>query len=156
HLKELLAVRRVALPGALVQSTLATVLGAVVARAFGWSWASGIIFGLALAVASTVVLMRVLTDNSDLHTPTGHIAVGWLVVEDLFTVLVLVLLPALVGSPQTGLHHVLLALGLGLLKVVILVAGTFLVGGRLIPWVLERVAATHSRELFTLTVLVLA
>jgi CPA2 family monovalent cation:H+ antiporter-2 len=156
HLKELLAVRRVALPGALVQSTLATVLGAVVARAFGWSWASGIIFGLALAVASTVVLMRVLTDNSDLHTPTGHIAVGWLVVEDLFTVLVLVLLPALVGSQQTGLNHVLLALGLGLLKVATLVAGTFLVGGRLIPWVLERVAATHSRELFTLTVLVLA
>jgi len=156
HLKELLAVRRIAIPGAIVQSVLATVLGAVVARAFGWRWAAGIVFGLALSVASTVVLMRVLTDNSDLHTPTGHIAVGWLVVEDLFTVLVLVLLPALVGSPQAGLGHVLLALGLGMLKVAILVAGTFLVGGRLIPWLLERVAATHSRELFTLTVLVLA
>src|SRR4029453_1477487 len=156
HLKELLAVRRVALPGAIVQSTLATVLGAVAARAFGWSWAAGIVFGLALSVASTVVLVRVLTDNSDLHTPTGHIAVGWLVVEDLFTVLVLVLLPALVGSQQAGLSHVPLALGLGMLKVATLVAGTFLVGGRLIPWLLERVAATHSRELFTLTVLVLA
>ena len=156
HLKELLAVRRVALPGAIVQSALATVLGAVVARAFGWSWAAGLVFGLALSVASTVVLMRVLTDNSDLHTPTGHIAVGWLVVEDLFTVLVLVLLPALVGNPQAGLSHVPLALGLGVLKVAALVAGTFLVGGRLIPWLLERVAATHSRELFTLTVLVLA
>jgi monovalent cation:H+ antiporter-2, CPA2 family len=156
HLKELLAVRRVALPGAIVQSTLATVLGVVVARAFGWSWAAGIVFGLALSVASTVVLVRVLTDNSDLHTPTGHIAVGWLVVEDLFTVLVLVLLPALVGSHQAGLSHVPLALGLGMLKVASLVACTFLVGGRLIPWLLERVAATHSRELFTLTVLVLA
>ena len=156
HLKELLAVRRVALPGAIVQSTLATVLGAVVARAFDWSWAAGIVFGLALSVASTVVLMRVLTDNSDLHTPTGHIAVGWLVVEDLFTVLVLVLLPTLVGSQKAGLSHVPLALGLGMLKVAILVACIFLIGGRLIPWLLERVAMTHSRELFTLTVLVLA
>src|SRR5262249_37525100 len=112
--------------------------------------------GLALSVASTVVLMRVLTDNNDLHTPTGHIAVGWLVVEDLFTVLVLVLLPALVGNPQAGPSHVPLALGLGMLKVAALVACTFLVGGRLIPWLLERVAATPSRELFTLTVLVLA
>jgi CPA2 family monovalent cation:H+ antiporter-2 len=156
HLKELLAVRRVALPGAIVQSTLATVLGAVVARAFGWSWAAGIVFGLALSVASTVVLLRVLTDHSDLHTPTGHIAVGWLVVEDLFTVLVLVLLPTLVNSPQAGLSHVSLALAVGLLKVAALVAGIFLIGGRLIPWLLEHVAATHSRELFTLTILVLA
>src|SRR4029450_4640510 len=152
HLKELLAVRRVALPGAIVQSTLATVLGAVVARVFGWSWPAGIVFGLALSVASTVVLVRVLTDNSDLHTPTGHIAVGWLVVEDLFTVLVLVLFPALVGSQQAGLSHVPLALGLGMLKVATLVAGTFLVGGRLIPWLLQRVAATASRALFPLTV----
>jgi CPA2 family monovalent cation:H+ antiporter-2 len=156
HLTELLAVQRVALPGAVTQSFVATVLGAVVAHAFGWSWAAGIVFGLALSVASTVVLMRVLTDNHDLHTPTGHIAVGWLVVEDLFTVLVLVLLPALVGSPQAGLAHVPLALGLGMLKVAILAACIFLIGGRLIPWLLERVAATHSRELFTLTVLVLA
>src|SRR5262249_25733165 len=111
HLKELLAMRRVALPGAVAQSVVATVLGAVVARAFGWDWAAGIVFGLALSVASTVVLMRVLTDNRDLHTPTGHIAVGWLVVEDLFTVLVLVLLPALIGSQQTGLSHLPLALG---------------------------------------------
>jgi CPA2 family monovalent cation:H+ antiporter-2 len=155
HFKELLAVRRVALPGAIVQSTLATVLGVVLARAFGWSWAAGIVFGLALSVASTVVLMRVLTDNNDLHTPTGHIAVGWLVVEDLFTVLVLVLLPALVGNPQASWSHVPLALGLGMFKVTILVACIFLIGGRLIPWLLERVAATHSRELFTLTVLVL-
>jgi CPA2 family monovalent cation:H+ antiporter-2 len=156
HLKELLAVRRVALPGAVAQSVVATVLGAVVARAFGWDWAAGIVFGLALSVASTVVLTRVLADHRDLHTPTGHIAVGWLVVEDLFTVLVLVLLPALFGSRQAALGHVPLALGLAALKMTALVVFTLLVGGRLIPWLLEHVAATHSRELFTLTVLVLA
>jgi CPA2 family monovalent cation:H+ antiporter-2 len=156
HLKELLAVRRVALPGAIVQSCVATGLGAVVARAFGWDWTAGIVMGLALSVASTVVLVRVLTDNRDLHTPTGHIAVGWLVTEDLFTVIVLVLLPALAGSQQAGSGHVPLALGLAALKITALVAFTFLVGGRLIPWLLERVATTHSRELFTLTILVLA
>jgi CPA2 family monovalent cation:H+ antiporter-2 len=156
HLKELLAVRRVALPGAVVQSLVATGLGAVVARAFGWGWAAGIVFGLALSVASTVVLMRVLADHRALHTPTGHIAVGWLVVEDLFTVLVLVLLPALFGSRPAGLGHIPLALGLATLKLTALVAFTLLVGGRLIPWLLEHAAATRSRELFTLTILVLA
>jgi monovalent cation:H+ antiporter-2, CPA2 family len=156
HLKELLAVRRVAFPGALAQSLVATVSGAVVARAFGWDWTAGIVFGLALSVASTVVLLRVLTDYRDLHTPTGHIAVGWLVVEDLFTVLVLVLLPALFGGQYTGLGHVPLTLGIAALKITALVTFTILVGGRIIPWVLEHVAATRSRELFTLTVLVLA
>ena len=156
HLKELLAVRRVALPGAIVQSLVATGLGAMVARAFGWDWAAGIVLGLALSVASTVVLMRVLADHRDLHTPTGHIAVGWLVVEDLFTVLVLVLLPALFSGRPAGSGHMPLALGLATLKIIALVAFTLLVGGRLIPWLLERVAATRSRELFTLTILVLA
>lgn len=97
HLKELLAVRRIAIPGAVFQSLVATVLGAVIARALGWDWTAGLVFGLAISVASTVVLVRVLADNNDLHTPTGHIAVGWLVVEDLFTVVVLVVLPALFG-----------------------------------------------------------
>jgi CPA2 family monovalent cation:H+ antiporter-2 len=156
HLKELLAVQRIALPGAILQSLVATVLGAVVGRGFGWDWPAGIVFGLALSVASTVVLLRVLTDYRDLHTPTGHIAVGWLVVEDLFTVLVLVLLPALFSGQPAGLGSVPLALGLAVLKLTALVACIVLVGGRLIPWLLERVAATHSRELFTLTVLVLA
>src|SRR5262245_20922063 len=80
HFKELLAVRRVAVPGAVAQSLVATALGAAVARAFGWGWAAGVVFGLALSVASTVVLTRVLADNRALHTPAGHIAVGWLVV----------------------------------------------------------------------------
>lgn len=156
HLKELLAVRRIALPGAIVQSLVATILGTLVVWAFGWGWTAGIVYGLAISVASTVVLTRVLVDNNDLHTPTGHIAIGWLVVEDLFTVVVLVLLPALFARQDAGLAELPLALGLAIVKIGILVALTFLLGGRLIPWLLTQVAVTRSRELFTLTVLVVA
>ena len=156
HLEQLLAVRRVAIPGAVGRIVLATALGAVVAHAFGWSWTAGIVFGLAISVASTVVLVRVLTDNRDLHTPTGHIAVGWVVVEDLFTVVVLVLLPALIGAQADGPARVPMALAVAALKIAALVAFTLLVGGRVIPWLLEHVAGTRSRELFSLTVLVLA
>ncbi len=155
HLKELLDVRQVAIPGAIAQSAVATVLGALLGRAFGWDWTAGIVFGIALSVASTVVLIRVLADNRDLHTPTGHIAVGWLVVEDLFTVVVLVLLPALAtGTSSVG--GVLTALGLTTLKVAALLAVIVLIGNRAVPKLLDLVAATRSRELFTLTVLVLA
>ncbi len=156
HFKELLAVRRVAVPGAVFQSLVATALAALVTRALGWDWAAGIVFGLAISVASTVVLVRVLSDNRDLHTPTGHIAVGWLVVEDLFTVAVLVVLPAFFGGQAGQSTGVPLALGLAAVKIGALVAFTFFVGGRVIPWLLERVSATRSRELFTLTVLVVA
>jgi CPA2 family monovalent cation:H+ antiporter-2 len=155
HIEELLAVRRVAIPGAVAQSLVATVLGALLAVAFGWSWPAGIVFGMALAVASTVVLVRVLADNNHLHTPAGHIAVGWLVVEDLFTVVALVLLPALVGG--TGETSPLWqGLAITAVKVSALVAFTAVVGARLIPRLLDYVADTRSRELFTLTVLVLA
>jgi CPA2 family monovalent cation:H+ antiporter-2 len=156
HLEELLAARRIALPGALAQSLVATALGAAMAWALGWGFAAGLVYGLALSVASTVVLTRVLVDNNDLHTSTGYIAVGWLVVEDLFTVAVLVLLAALFAGQGAGPGGVLLALALAALKIAALVASTFLLGGRLIPWLLERVAATRSRELFTLTILVVA
>src|SRR5436190_14940837 len=115
---------------------------------------AGLGFGLAVSVASTVLLTRVLSDNRELHTPTGHIAIGWLVVEDLFTVLVLVLMPALFGSALTATSDVAWALGVAILKISLLVACIFVVGGRVIPWVLERIAAARSRELFTLTVLV--
>ena len=155
HIEELLAVRRVAVPGAVAQSAVATVLGALLARAFGWDWSAGLIFGMALAVASTVVLVRVLSDNNDLHTQAGHIAVGWLVVEDLFTVVALVLLPALFGTATTD-TPLWMALGLTALKVTVLVAFTAIVGTRVIPRVLDYVADTRSRELFTLTVLVIA
>ena len=155
HFKELLAVRRVALPGAIGQSAVATLLGCLLARGVGWSWPAGIVFGLAVSVASTVVLLRVLVDNNDLHTPTGHIAVGWLVVEDLFTVFLLVMLPAILGTGAAA-GSLPIAIALCLLKIALLITLVFLVGGRLIPWLLDRVAATRSRELFTLTVLVLA
>ena len=155
HIEELLAVRRVAVPGAVAQSAVATVLGALLARAFGWDWSAGLIFGMALAVASTVVLVRVLSDSNDLHTQAGHIAVGWLVVEDLFTVVALVLLPALFGTATTD-TPLWMALGLTALKVTALVAFTAIVGTRVIPRVLDYVADTRSRELFTLTVLVIA
>ncbi len=155
HLKELLAVRKVAIPGAVVQCLVATSLGTALTLAFGWEWHAGLIFGLAISVASTVVLLRVLSDNRDLHTPTGHIAVGWLVVEDLFTVLVLVLLPALFGGGEEA-GPLWLTLAIAVVKVVTLVAAVFVIGGRVVPWILHRVALTQSRELFTLTVLVVA
>ncbi|MGH9163366.1 MAG: cation:proton antiporter [Vicinamibacteraceae bacterium] len=155
HVEQLLAVRRVAIPGAVAQSVVATALGAILARAVGLEWSAGLIFGMALAVASTVMLVRVLADNNDLHTKAGHIAVGWLVVEDLFTVLALVLLPALFG-PTNAQTSVWVALGVTALKVSSLVAFTAVVGTRVIPRVLDYVARTRSRELFTLTVLVMA
>jgi len=155
HIEELLAVGRVAVPGAISQSAVATALGALLARAFGWGWSAGLIFGMALAVASTVVLVRVLSDNNDLHTQAGHIAVGWLVVEDLFTVVALVLLPALFGTTTTD-TPLWVPLGLTAVKVTALVAFTAIVGTRVIPRLLDYVADTRSRELFTLTVLVIA
>jgi CPA2 family monovalent cation:H+ antiporter-2 len=154
HVEELLAVRRVALPGAVAQSLVATIIGAALVRSLGWSWPAGIVFGMALAVASTVVLIRVLVDNNALHTPAGHIAVGWLVVEDLFTVVALVLLPALF-APDSG-TDLWQALTVTALKVAALVAFVAVVGTRVIPRLLDHVAKTRSRELFTLTVLVIA
>src|ERR687883_8644 len=156
HFTELLAVRRIAVPGAVAQSLAATALGAVTGWAFGWGWSAGLVYGMAVSVASTVVLVRVLADQHDLHTPTGHVAVGWLVVEDLFTVVVLVLLPALFGGGGASPGGLPLALLLTALKIGVLVALTFLLGGRLIPWLLGRVDETRTRELFTLTVLVVA
>jgi monovalent cation:H+ antiporter-2, CPA2 family len=154
HLDELLAVRRVAIPGAVLQSLVATGLGAVAARVFGWSWPAAVVFGLSLSVASTVVLIRVLSDSRQLHTGAGHIAVGWLVVEDVFTVIVLVLLPALAGAPTAGSIATSLSITVG--KVVGLGLLAAVIGSRLIPVILDQVAATRSRELFTLAVLALA
>jgi CPA2 family monovalent cation:H+ antiporter-2 len=155
HVEELLAVRRVAIPGALAQSVVATILGALLGRAVGWDWSAGIVFGMALSVASTVVLVRVLADNNDLHTPAGHIAIGWLVVEDLFTVVALVLLPAFFGAASTE-TPLWIALAVTAMKVTGLVVFTAVVGTRVIPRVLDYVSNTRSRELFTLTVLVIA
>jgi CPA2 family monovalent cation:H+ antiporter-2 len=155
HVEELLAVRGVAVPGAIVQCAVSTATGAWLGTTMGWSWGGSVIFGIALAVASTVVVVRVLSDYNALHTPAGHISVGWLVVEDIFTVLAIVLLPALFADVDAG-QPLWMAILVTALKVSALVTFTALVGARLIPRVLDRAAATQSRELFTLTVLVIA
>ncbi|MGE0866661.1 MAG: cation:proton antiporter [Vicinamibacterales bacterium] len=153
HVDELLAVRATAIPGALLTSPIAAAVGYGIAISSGASWQGAIIFGAALSVSSTVVMVRVLTDNRDLHTAKGHIAVGWLVVEDIFTVVALVLLPVLLSGNRDQLGSTLV---LTAVKVTALIAFTVLVGNRVIPYLLDRVAATRSRELFTLTVLVIA
>jgi K+:H+ antiporter len=154
HLDELLAVRRIAIPGALVQSGVATLLGATAAHAFGWTWPQAVVLGLSLSIASTVVLVRVLSDNRQLHTAAGHIAVGWLVVQDVLAVLVLVMLPAL--KSESSFSGLATSMALALVKVAGLAVVAAIVGQRAIPAILDRIAATHSRELFTLTVLALA
>ena len=157
HLKDLMAVRRIAVPGAIVQIAAATLLGAVSTHFFGWSMGPGLVFGMAISVASTVLLTRVLADNKALHTPVGHIAIGWLIVEDLFTIIVLVLLPAIHGAATSGDTSAMWStLGIALVKLSVLVVFTLLAGQKIIPWVLGYVARTGSRDLFTLAVLVLA
>jgi len=161
---DLLAVRRIAVPGAVVQMMVATALGMALAVWWGWSWGGALVFGLALSVASTVVLLRALETLGILDSHTGRIAVGWLVVEDLAMVLVLVLLPPLAGS--LGGHGaqgqavdgaaLWKTLGWTLLQVGGFVALMLLVGRRLFPWVLWQVARTGSRELFTLCVVAAA
>lgn len=154
HLEDLWAVRRIAIPGAVTQIIVATTLGAGAAHLFGWSWQAGLVYGLSLSVASTVVLTRILVDFRQLHTPTGHAAVGWLIVEDLFTVLVLVVLPILIaGSSSAELAAALTTLGV---KLLLLIAATYFLGLRVVPWLFTRAAHSSSQELFTLTVLVTA
>lgn len=162
-LDDLLAVRRIALPGAIAQIGVATALGAGVATFWGWSLAAGLIFGLALSVASTVVLLRALEQQGILPSVNGRIAVGWLVVEDLAMVLVLVLLPPLSGwlgsgdsaARSTG-GDLLIALMLTLGKISLFIALMLVVGRRFFPWLLWQVAGTGSRELFTLCVIAAA
>ncbi|MNO83901.1 Inner membrane protein YbaL [compost metagenome] len=156
-LKDLLSVKHIAIPGAIVQITLATLLGLGLSQLLGWSITAGLVFGLALSTASTVVLLRALESRGQLDTKEGRIAIGWLIVEDLVMVLALVLLPIL-ANLQTGgetltLAHVLRDLGFTLAKVAAFIALMTIGGRRLIPWMLARTAATGSRELFTLAVL---
>jgi len=156
HFKEFWAVKRIALPGAIIQSLVTAALGAVVMHALGWDWRAGIVFGLAISVASTVVLTRILSDNNQIHTQTGHIALGWLVMEDLFTIFVLVLLPVLFGPDVVGATGIITAFGFTLIKILVLVVFTFAIGGWVIPRILVRIADTKSRELFTLAILAIA
>lgn len=158
-LRDLLEVKNIALPGAVVQIVAATALGWVMAWLLGWSHGAGLVFGLALSVASTVVLLRALEERRLVETAKGRIAVGWLIVEDLAMVLALVLLPALSGllkGEVTEGSEVWSQLFITLAKVGAFIAVMLIVGRRVIPWILERVAGTGSRELFTLCVLAIA
>jgi CPA2 family monovalent cation:H+ antiporter-2 len=158
-LKDLLSVRAIAIPGAVVQITSATLLGMGLAWLMGWNIGGGIVFGLALSVASTVVLLRALQERRLVETERGHIAVGWLIVEDLAMVLTLVLLPAFANatsSASADLESIVISLGLTLGKVIAFVAIMLIVGRRVIPWILHYVAHTGSRELFRLAVLAIA
>ncbi|HSD28120.1 MAG TPA: cation:proton antiporter [Vicinamibacteria bacterium] len=158
HVEDLLAVKWIAVPGALLQSGAATLLGLALGLAFGWPPSAGLVLGLALAVASTVVLVRVLEDRQLLATPAGHAAVGWLLVEDVITVVILVVIPALAaGSPPgRAASGPWPPLGLAMAKLVALVGLVALAGSRVVPRMLEMAARLRSRELFTLTVLAIA
>ncbi len=159
-LRDLVAVKGIAVPGAIAQILTATVFGTVAALFFGLSIGTGVVFGLSLAVASTVVLIRCLSDNDMLDTAHGHVAVGWLIVEDIFTVLVLVLLPVIpmASSAADGKEAltILAAVGIAVAKLAVLWILILPIGGRIIPLLLSHVARSRSRELFTLTILVLA
>jgi CPA2 family monovalent cation:H+ antiporter-2 len=163
-MRELLAVGRLAVPGALTQITAATILGVLATQLWGWTLEEGLVLGLCLSVASTVVLLRALEDRNMLDTHIGHVAVGWLIVEDLFTVVVLVLLPVVAGPdtesigiasllPETSSAvQVLLALAQASLFVVLMIV----FGGRIISLLLREVVRAGSRELFTLSILAIA
>ena len=150
-LRDLLSVRKIAVPGAVVQIGAATLLGWLMALAMGWSHAAGLTFGLALSTASTVVLLRSIQERRLLDTERGKIAVGWLIVEDLAMVMTLVLLPVMAASSTAW--ELAAAVGITILKVGAFAAAMLIVGRRVIPWLLHAVAHTGSRELFRLAVL---
>jgi CPA2 family monovalent cation:H+ antiporter-2 len=162
-LKDLLSVKSIAVPGAVVQIAVATLLGWALAWLLGWPTMAGLVFGLALSVASTVVLLRALQERRLIETTQGRIAVGWLVVEDIFMVAVLVLLPPLAhiyqtvdqaAAPDAAELTRILAITMG--KVAVFVAIMLVVGRRVVPWILHYIAHTGSRELFRLAVLSIA
>lgn len=159
-LKDLMDVRRIALPGAIVQIVVAIAMGVAVTHCWGWPLESGLLFGLACSVASTVVLLRALEDNHLTQTANGRIAIGWLIVEDLVMVLALVFVPALAGLGQAGAEGTTEGMAQTILiavaKISLFVVFMLVVGNRLLPWVLNLVAATRSRELFTLAVFAVA
>ena len=159
-LEDLLSVRAIAIPGAIAQIVCATLLGVGLAAWMGWSVKAGVVFGLALSVASTVVLLRALQESRLIETERGRIAVGWLIVEDMAMVLALVLLPAFAGlfGGESGASaaSIATALGITVAKLVAFIAVMLIVGKRVIPWILHYMAHTGSRELFRLSVFVIA
>lgn len=159
-LKDLMAVKRIAVPGAIVQMSIATLLGTILAMSWGWTFGEGLVLGLSLSCASTVVLLKALESQGLLESINGRIAVGWLIVEDLATVLMLVLLPALAGilgsAEATSDASLWRTISQILLQVTAFVAVMLIVGRRLFPWILWQVAGTGSRELFTLATITAA
>jgi CPA2 family monovalent cation:H+ antiporter-2 len=156
---DLLAVRNVAIPGAVGQIFVATVLGILLGIALGWGFAGGLVLGLAVSVASTIVLLRALEQRGELQTPQGRTAIGWLIVEDLFTVLALVLLPTIAPmllGEGGNLPDVVIGVAIAVIKVVVFAALMLVAGVRIIPRLIGWVEATGSRELFTLSVLAVA
>ncbi|MGK3142665.1 YbaL family putative K(+) efflux transporter [Pantoea sp. C2G6] len=158
-LKDLMSVKSIAIPGAIAQIAVATLLGMGLSWTLGWSWMTGLVFGLCLSTASTVVLLRALEERQLIDSQRGQIAIGWLIVEDLVMVLTLVLLPAIAGMMEQGqasagmlAWDLLWTIG----KVAAFMVLMMVVGRRAVPWILARSAATGSRELFTLAVLALA
>ncbi len=157
-LENLFKVKKIAIPGAIIQTAVATLITVLLVLPMGWSLQSGIILGLAIGVASTFVLARVLSDNNLLDTRQGHIAIGWLIVEDVFTVVVLALLPLMVAYNEVDRHSylaVLQSVSLILAKVTILCFFMFTWGSRAVKYILTKIAQSRSPELFTLTVLAL-
>jgi CPA2 family monovalent cation:H+ antiporter-2 len=155
HPQDLLKVKRIAIPGAVAQSAVALAAGYYVALALGWDGKAGLVFGMALAVASTVVLMRMLVEQGRLDGHDGHVTVGWLIVEDLFTVIALVLLPALATANST-LANTSIALVYALGKAAAFGGLVWILGTRVLGRVMEKIALTRSSELFTLTIFVIA
>ncbi|MBA0205123.1 Kef family K(+) transporter [Pectobacterium aroidearum] len=158
-LKDLMAVKSIAIPGAIAQIAVATLLGMGLSAMLGWSLASGLVFGLCLSTASTVVLLRALEERQLIDSQRGQIAIGWLIVEDLAMVLTLVLLPAfgdMIGAEHADTSKLLADLAWTIGKVIAFITLMIVVGRRLVPWVLAKSASTGSRELFTLAVLAMA
>ncbi|CND22911.1 YbaL family putative K(+) efflux transporter [Yersinia enterocolitica] len=158
-LKDLLAVKAIAIPGAVAQIAVATLLGMGLSHLLGWDLMTGFVFGLCLSTASTVVLLRALEERQLIDSQRGQIAIGWLIVEDLAMVLTLVLLPAfagVMGNETTSLSQLFTELAITIGKVIAFITLMIVVGRRLVPWILAKTASTGSRELFTLAVLVLA
>ncbi|MBV6816393.1 Kef family K(+) transporter [Rahnella sp. PD12R] len=158
-MKDLLAVKSIAIPGAVAQIAVATLLGMGLSRLLGWDIATGLVFGLCLSTASTVVLLRALEERQLIESQRGQIAIGWLIVEDLVMVLTLVLLPAFSGmleSNHASITGLLTELAITIGKVIAFMVLMMVVGRRVVPWILAKTASTGSRELFTLSVLALA
>jgi CPA2 family monovalent cation:H+ antiporter-2 len=158
HWEDLLNVKNIAIPGAIGQTLTAAAVSALLAHLLGWPWSAGVILGLAVGVASTVVLVRVLSDNNLLNTSQGHIAIGWLIVEDILTVAILILLPTLALAFQgkgLSLYDIASSIGILIGKFFFLALIIFIMGKRIVTYLLFKVARTRSHELLTLTILAL-